>query len=681
MKRDLLDAFGKIDPRYIEEAAGLQQSAEGGNRRDPAPVDAQIREIRPDRRRSVWAVAAAALFLVLSVGTAWMLISKRSPGGLNPSNIPADTPIRTGESTLSGTEEPSEEVPPEETTAPPELQSIHELDLELEKLSGETDSEEVALACDYLTSRTPDAKNGMTGLFAGKNLILITAMNFAPEVIDPVRTPTLYRLATQGIEFTDYYQPAWGGGTPSGEFAILTGLVPANGVQSILDTAELDMDFTLGNQLQRLGYSSFAWCDDHSYDYLHRDLTYPNLGYTHLIGVGSGLEEFLTKQWPYSDQEMVDVGIRMSIDQKPFSISFLLCSGQGLYSRQTNAMSEKHWAEVEDLPYSDTVKAYLAANLEVEYALQDLVDALEDAGIADDTVIVLTSSQYPYALEENEDWGNTEDYLSELYGYEADDVFKRDHSSLIIWSGCLEGKDYKVTTPTSSLDILPTLSNLFGLEYDSRLFVGRDVFSDREPLVFWPDGSWKTDRYSYNAETRAYSSGDGSEIPYEDSIRLHETVKASVDYSAAVLKTDLFALLFPTEAGIQDYGWLYTPGPDPCEVVREAICRQVEKNYTISATVREARLDEGEKQLVLAGDLDCQLALRNGFGAEGTALMEQAPENLAAVYVRYEVVYDHSKTFYRDGDVDQYFYLIRGADGNWEIFASTYVGGVDSSEP
>lgn len=551
MKRDLLEAIGKIDPRYIEEAAGVQKQAKRKRSRQASEqTEEPVRVIEPGRRRSGWAAAAAALFLALSVGTAWMFLSGRNVPGVKPSNAPADTPMQTGESNLSNTDRTEELLSPEETTAPPEL---HELYFDFNSLLDETDSEDVAFAISCITSRTPSTVNEMTGLFAGKNLILITANSFAPEVIDPDRTPTLYRLATQGIEFTDYYQPAWGG-TSSGEFAFLTGLVPVNGVNSMLDAVNNNMSLTLGDQLRQQGYFSRAYTDYFSFDYEHQDLTLPNLGYDELLGIGNGLDIVMTDQWPYSDREMMNVVISQIDGMQPFSVYCMTCSGMGIYDTWGNQMAKQHWDEVKDLPCSDKVKGYLAANMEVEYALRDLVAALEKAGIAEDTVIVLTSSQYPYALEENEDWGNTEDYLSELYGYEVDDVFKRTHSTLIIWSGCLEEKNYKVTTPTSSLDILPTLSNLFGLEYDSRLFVGRDVFSDREPFVFWPDGSWKTEKACYNADTKTCISLDGSDISNQYFRQRQEAVTAGIEYSAAVLKTDLFALLFPERSTAWDEG-------------------------------------------------------------------------------------------------------------------------------
>lgn len=677
MKRDLIDAIGKIDPRYIEEAAeyhqGTARSLGHQAGRGARPSEGE-HEVQPVRRRSGWAVAAAALFLVLSLGTGWLVLSGRNVTGADASNNPADTPGHSEETLLTSTETKEDPSDTREDLPPAEDSGRNALDLDFDAVIAAADSEEVAEACKYLRALTPSAKNEMTGLFAGKNLILITAQSFAPEVIDPDRTPTLYRLATQGIEFTDYYQPAWGEGTASGEFSILAGLYPGQGARSLLALLGKNTGFTLADQLRRQGYFTRAYCN-YDYQYLHRRYAYENLGYEQFIGIGNGLEEGVARTWPYSDQAMIDYTIGQYLDRQPFTVCYMTCSGQGPYAWFANQMAEKHRSEVEDLNCSDPVKAYLAANMEVENALRDLVAALEDAGIADDTVIVLTSPEYPYALEESEDYGNTEDYLAELYGKPAETCFERDHSALIIWSGCLEGKGYEVTTPTSSLDILPTLSNLFGLEYDSRLFVGRDVFSDQEPLVFWPDGSWRTDRASYNAAAGEYAAVGAGE-PYTDVMDLHDAVENKIRYSKAALGTDLLSLLLPEREALWDAPLRFPYGPDPCEVVQEAIYWESDMDYTISLTVEEVREDEAEKQKLFARDPSCAAA-RDGFGADLLDLIELDPEDVTVVYARYTAEYDHTKVPYLDGNLDQYFCLTRGEDGNWSIFTFTSTASVD----
>ena len=151
-----------------------------------------------------------------------------------------------------------------------------------------------------------------------------------------------------------------------------------------------------------------------------------------------------------------------------------------------------------DLPYSDEVKGYLAANMELEDALTYLVNALEEKGIADDTVIVLGADHFPYGLDYNASLGNMP-YLSELYGYNVTNYLERDHNRLIIWSGCLEDNDpIIVDDPVSSLDILPTLCNLFGVEYDSRLIMGRDILSNNDGMIVFGNRNIVTKNYKYS---------------------------------------------------------------------------------------------------------------------------------------------------------------------------------------
>ena len=391
----------------------------------------------------------------------------------------------------------------------------------------------------YVAALQPTSQNKYTGLFKGKNLIFITAEAFTAEVIDPELTPTLYRLANEGIKFTDYYQPAWGASTTSGEYSNITGLVPTNGGSCMFESVQQDLFLTIGKQLQAQGYSSAAYHNnDHTFYSRHR--THEKLGYDKFIGYGNGMEEGVTACWPQSDLEMIDLTIPWHIDQQPFSLYYMSVSGHSLYTRNGNAMAKKNYDVVKDLNHSEAVKCYLAANLELEYALSSLIAQLEAAGIADDTVIVMATDHYPYGLEKSSTWNNTKDYLSELYGEDCDDCFTRDHNALIIWSGSIEEMDIVVDTTVYSLDILPTLSNLFGVPYDSRLLVGRDVFSDAMPLVFWPQYSWKTDLGTYNYSTGKFTPAEGVTVDESYIEYVSALVKNKITYSRSVQQYDYF---------------------------------------------------------------------------------------------------------------------------------------------
>lgn len=125
-------------------------------------------------------------------------------------------------------------------------------------------------------------------------------------------------------------------------------------------------------------------------------------------------------------------------------------------------------------------------------------------------------------------------------------AIQRDHSRLILWSGCLEKRDpIVVDTPTFSLDILPTLSNLFGTEFDSRLMAGRDVFSDAMPLVYNVGYDWKTEYGIFIASKGEFHPADASiEIPegYVDSVKA--IVRNKIRFCKWILETDYYRHLF-----------------------------------------------------------------------------------------------------------------------------------------
>ncbi len=364
---------------------------------------------------------------------------------------------------------------------------------------------------NYCAMLTPSKKNAYTGLFKGKNLIFITAEAFTAEAIRPDITPTLYRLATKGINFNDYYQFS-SAGTTGGEYENIFGMLPTQGGSSFIMTAKYKNYFTISAQLNRLGYYGKAY-HNNTYTYYDRHLTHNNLNFSDgFMGYGNGMEKYVTKTWPESDYEMMVGTVEEYINKQPFSIYYMSVSGHGSYT-SNNAMSNKNLSRVQNLPYSDTIKAYYAANLELEDALTYLVNRLEQAGIADNTVIVIGADHFPYSLDKEGSLGNMP-LLSELYGYNVGNIFQRDHNRLIIWSGSLEkSSPIAVNSPTSSIDILPTLCNLFGVAWDSRLHPGRDVFSDAMPLAFDLAGDWKTDYGFYFAGTGQFVPIGNAAVP------------------------------------------------------------------------------------------------------------------------------------------------------------------------
>lgn len=445
---------------------------------------------------------------------------------------------------------PADNVVPEDSTEPteeivtPELPKeygYNQLDLGTKLEGGSGDIKKLN---EYVSAQTASKQNEMTGLFKGKNLIFITAEAFSGEVISPELTPTLYRLATKGIQFTDYYQPA-SAGTTGGEYQNIFGMLPTSGGKSFKNAAKNYNYMTIGSQLDRLGYYGKAY-HNNSYKYYSRHETHTKIGYSDgYMGYGNGMEEYVTKAWPQSDAEMIQGTFPTYVDKQPFNIYYMSVSGHSAYTTSGNKQTRKHWDKVQHLNFSDPVKGYIAANLELEAAMAWLVNELETRGIADNTVICISTDHFPYGLDNDARLGDMP-YLSELYGYNVTDYFQRDHSRLILWSGCLEDMEpIVVDSPTFGLDILPTLSNLFGTEYDSRLFVGRDVFSDAEALVFNTNYDWKTDLGTYyNSKGKFVPKDENAVIPEDYVKTMKAIVRNKYKYCSMALNEDYFGYLF-----------------------------------------------------------------------------------------------------------------------------------------
>lgn len=204
-------------------------------------------------------------------------------------------------------------------------------------------------------------------------------------------------------------------------------------------------------------------------------------------------------------------------------------------------MSVRHWDAVADLPYSEEVRCYLACQMELELAMESLVSQLEAAGKLDDTVIVLSADHYPYGL--------TDEQYSELLGHPVDPVFEIYENTLILWSGDMEGTAVHVDKYCSSLDVMPTLSNLFGLEYDSRLIIGSDILSSDEELVIFANYSFINGEGYYNSVTDRFTRWDGAEPDLEEVAQMVVEVQNRVACSAAILDCDYYRLVLGDPSG------------------------------------------------------------------------------------------------------------------------------------
>ena len=377
---------------------------------------------------------------------------------------------------------------------------------------------------EHLTLRR---KNDRTGKYEGYNLILITAEGYSHYAVDNDVTPTLYKMQTEGINFTNFYNPIWGVSTSDGEYVATTSLIPKSGIWSYYKSGSNSMPFAMGNQLKELGYSTRAY-HNHSYTYYKRNISHPNMGYDYK-GVGNGLD--VRKTWPESDIEMMEKTVDEYIKDEKFHTYYMTVSGHMRYTFDGNFIAAKNKSLVKDLPYNDAGKAYMATQIELDRAMGHLLKKLEEAGIADKTLIAISADHYPYGLEEAD--------LNNLAGHTVEKNFELYKSSFILYTKGM--KPEVIDRPVSSLDIIPTIDNLMGIKYDSRLLMGTDMFSEKEPLVIFSNRSFISSKGRYNAATKEFTPNPGVTVPQYYSKNMSAAIDRKFTYSALILDNDYYS--------------------------------------------------------------------------------------------------------------------------------------------
>lgn len=409
-------------------------------------------------------------------------------------------------------------------------------DIDFLKLAEEETKTEIKNIHYYMANETPTKQNKYTGMFKDKNLIVITAEAFSPIAVNEALTPTLYKLVNQGFTFTNFYSPIYYVSTSDGEYVSLTSLLPKESVWSFYKSSKNYLPYVYGNVFKNLGYETYAFHDG-QYKYYDRNLSHPNMGYKYMA-CGNGLEKLMNcKKWPQSDLEMINATFDMYSNEEKFVAYYMSISGHLEYNFYGNNMANKNKVLVADTEYSDKIKAYIACQIELDKALEELINKLKEKDILDDTVIVLSADHYPYGLTNND--------INSVTPLE-DAKFDIHKNNLIIWSNTMK-KNIKIDKIAESLDILPTILNLFGINYDSRLLIGKDILSDTDGLVILNDRSWITKYGKYNASTQKFTSLTEEEIPENYVNKINEIVANKFVISKNILDTNYYKHVFKEE--------------------------------------------------------------------------------------------------------------------------------------
>ena len=414
----------------------------------------------------------------------------------------------------------------------------------------------------YFASLDPTQTNEYTGYFEGKNLIYITAEGFTSKMISPELTPILYKMSTEGFVFENCYNSLWGGSTATGEYLALTGLFHNKSTCLTLSGGADGEDarfmyYALGNTFKRMGYTTYAF-HNHNPNYYDRIYSHKSFGFDTFIGANGTYGSYIctdhitypTDTWPKSDSEMASLTTKYYLDNlsEPFLAYYMTVSGHANYNVSGNGMARKNYDKVAHLNFSEEVKAYLACSLELEYMLEILCERLEQKGILENTVFVISADHYPYGMSDDES-------LAELYGLPVENIRTNKElfrNQMLIWSASM---DEPVVTDKycSSMDLIPTVYNLFGADYDSRLLMGSDVMSDTPGFVIinnlQNNWNWITDYGYYDTKDRTFTLHEGITVNNQDDLKeyvahYNSVINYKQAYSVAILTNDYYRYVF-----------------------------------------------------------------------------------------------------------------------------------------
>lgn len=411
------------------------------------------------------------------------------------------------------------------------------LEIDFDALIANESSDTIKDMHEYFSNREPTGKNEYTGMYEGYNLVWIVAEGFSRYAVSETYTPTLYKMANEGFVFENFYNPIWGVSTSDGEYTTMTGLLPKSGVRSFSESSKIYMAYGFGNLLTPYGYKCRAY-HDHTYTYYNRNESHPNLGYDYK-GVGNGLD--VESVWPESDVEMMQKTIPEYINDELFHTYYMTVSGHLEYNFMGNTQAYRHKSEVQsmlDAGYSEAASAYVACQMEFDQSVEYLIQQLKEAGKLDNTLIVISGDHYPYGL--------TVEQMEELAGGDIEENFELYRTTLIIWNSAMT-ETVKIDKYCSSLDVMPTILNLLGVDYDSRLIMGQDILSDSAGFIEFNNKSYISELGRYNSQTDEFIPNEGVTVPEGYAAEMLEYMNDEFYYSAKILENDYYAKVFKNE--------------------------------------------------------------------------------------------------------------------------------------
>ena len=404
--------------------------------------------------------------------------------------------------------------------------TIRDMYITFLKPKEEDKPEEIELLESIYVEQKLHATNEYTGIFEGRNVILLQLEGIDSWMVTREDMPNLYELMQDSMVFENHYSYYSGGGsTFNSELAVNTGLItPVSYVRTPYTFTSNLFKYSLANQFAILGYRTNAF-HMNSGEFYSRGLNYKNWGYESYNGL---LENNKYDDLSYElDRELIqdeEFYEKMFRGEEPFLHYIITYTPHtpfdsegdlGKYLCEVNGDEDK----IGTLSGKETA-LYFAS--ETDKMIDMLMQALEDNGLLENTVIVGYTDHYLYTLEGIEEIKGTNDNLI-------------NNTPFFIWSYDME--PVKIEKVNAQIDILPTVLNMFGIIYDENYYIGNDIFdSEFTGYVFFSDYSW----YDGNVYVADGEVKYGEGISEEQLKEMNTLINSIIQKNDLTLKYDYF---------------------------------------------------------------------------------------------------------------------------------------------
>ncbi len=444
--------------------------------------------------------------------------------------------IRDTRNLLLGTKETEEiiEIIPEEVVviSEPSYERIIDDTVWIEKMNNES-NETLKVIDEYLMNRTITPKNEYTGIFKDKNLVYIMVEAFDYMGIDEQLTPTLYKLTQDGFFFDHFFSPQYSCATGESEFIGLTSLVPRTGICSPNTYTNNTYNRSIFNLFNDAGYFSSSY-HNYSDKFYQRTELHQKLGSTYFYN-NDDLEIKTLKGWP-SDVNLMEEAFKVYGDKQRF-FSYIITSSTHFPYDIDSTLGNRYLDEINalypDLPLN--VQRYKSKAMELDRSIETLINLLDAQGILEDTVIIMYGDHFPLKTDKQVFLDYGDPYNERAKGFNINML------PMIIYNSEVKGE--RLSTVSSTFDLVPTIANLFDLDYDPRFYFGVDMFdTNQERVVPYASLSWNNQYGAYSVSSARFSPFDiNNTLTNEEIIRISKIVKQNSDISYRILQNDYFS--------------------------------------------------------------------------------------------------------------------------------------------